>query len=143
MVLVHSFLTTLAFLSLFHIFKPLLTDRLFAEYSGGQERGIYYVIFKVRLGMLFWLSKKPVFLFWCVMSSFIIFLGKSFVLPERRQRRRMFYYTDEHVLYKMQSSICHDTVNSWGIELLQQKPGLLKFSDVSSAEKLWVEICWH
>lgn len=50
--------------------------------------------------------KRASFLFWCGMSSFIISLGKPFVLPKRRQRRVMFHYTDEHVLCKMQNSIC-------------------------------------
>lgn len=64
-------------------------------------------------------------LFWCEMYSFIIFLGKFFVLLERKRRRRMFRYTDEHVLCKMQNSICCNIASSCGIELLQQKLGLL------------------
>ena len=68
--------------------------------------------------------KKASSLFWCGMSSFIIFLGKPLTLPERRQRRVMFNCTDEHVLCKMQNIICYITASSQETEL-QQKLGLL------------------
>lgn len=56
----------------------------------------------------------------------------------------MFHYTDEHVLCKMQNSIFDNTVSSrdWAAAA-KSWFSVLKFSDFSSADKLWMETCWH
>lgn len=87
--------------------------------------------------------KTASFLFWCGMSSFIILLGKPFALPKRRQRSVMFHYTDEHVLCKMQNSICHIQQALEGLSCCSKILVYCIKTLRLSTNKLWMETCWH
>lgn len=99
------FKCSVAFLCLIHINYHFPANWVFFHWQLWGA-GIYYVIFWVKLGMLFCLSEELISFFGVQCPHLSSSWESPLYFPQRRRRGVMSQHTDEHGSCKVQNSIC-------------------------------------